>query len=131
MSKEFMLACKKMEGEYEEEYGMLEPDVGGEFIEEHVASKQWCSWKRDDITMTAFNAPNTFDLSIRGKKGRLLSLWDNDVKKMFDPKEHMICFYPYYGIRVPEGDYCIIGRGEFASLHIEPHSDYRMKIKEG
>ena len=129
MSEKFRLACEKMEGKYTEEYGNLEPDVGGEFLEEHEEVKQWCTFKKEGIVLDVFNAPGTFEITLRTEKGYndILKLWDNDVKKMFNPDERTMCFYPYYGIRVPVGDYCVIGKG---NLNIEPHSDYRMKMEK-
>lgn len=41
LSDLFEEACNAMGGEYEEEYGILEPDVGGMFLDVHEAKKQW------------------------------------------------------------------------------------------
>jgi len=103
----FRTVCSAMGGQYDEENGLLEPDVGGEFPTRHVASKEWCTFKnmagigRGQVVV--FNSPNTFSVGIRDKDGeQLIDLWDNDIKKEFDKEGQQMIFIPRYGIRVPE-----------------------------
>lgn len=108
----FEEACGSMGGEYEEEYGMLEPDVGGMFFDVHEAKKQWCTFKDmkgiDKGSLTVFNAPNTFSMKYQDENMKeLFNLWDNDIEKKFDPEEQKMCFFSRYGIRVPKCDICV------------------------
>lgn len=111
-SELFEEACVEMGGKYEEEYSMLEPDVGGEFLTEHEAKKQWCTF--NDMKglgkgeLTVFNAPNTFEVKFQDENNKeLFRFWDNDIDKKFNPEGQEMCFYSRYGIRVPKGEVCI------------------------
>ncbi len=120
----FRETCRRMDGEYTEEAGMLEPDVGGQHLEPHEEVKQWCTFERGDTHLTVFNAPDTFGIRIVDK-GEMMDIHDNDVDKKFDG--HSMCFHPRYGIRVPEGDYCI-RRGP--RLSITPHEEHAWETLE-
>lgn len=130
----FEETCNAMGGEYEEEYGLLEPDVGGEFVTEHEAKKQWCTFK--DMKgigkgeLSVFNAPNTFTVKFQDENNKeLFRFWDNDIDKRFDPERQEMCFHSKYGIRVPKGEVCIstyplrmYGKPEGVWLKLEPRS---------
>jgi len=125
----FKETCKKMGGEYEEEYGLLEPDVGGEFITEHEAMKQWCTFTKmeglGENELVVFNAPNTFSIKVQDKDmNELIDLWDNDVRKRFDAKNQTMCFEAVLGVRVPKGNFCVktfpIGEPKGIEIKIEP-----------
>lgn len=138
----FEETCNAMGGEYEEEYSMLEPDVGGEFLTEHETKKQWCTFR--DMhgvgkfiargigggELTVFNAPNTFEVKFQDENRKeLFRFWDNDIEKKFDSEEQKMCFYSRYGIRVPKCDICIQtyplrehGRPSGVWLKLEPRS---------
>lgn len=135
----FSKVCEQMGGEYDEEEGLLEPDVGGEFLEEHEARKEWCTLENAPgiERLIVFNAPNTFSITIRSTDpsvaGEFLSIWDNDIKKEFNlPRKEKrvseMCFEAELGIRAPKGTYCIKGGPSHIWMTIEPESlEHRLR----
>lgn len=128
----FEETCNAMGGEYAEEYGLMEPDVGGEFFGEHEAKKQWCEFENMKGVgrgkLTVFSAPNTFEVKSQDEDGKdLFRFWDNDIDKKFDPEGQEMRFHSRYGIRVPKCDICIQtyplrehGRPDGIWLKLEP-----------
>lgn len=129
-----------MGGKYDEEEGLLEPDVGGEYAEEHMEHKEWCTFQHAPGVeqLIVFNAPNTFSIRIISKTdpsvaGHFLEIWDNDVKKEFTPstegKAAAMCFEAELGVRVPKGTYCIKGTQKHVWMTIEPGSlEHRLRF---
>lgn len=94
----FESACKSMGHRYSSEIGLLEPDVGGDFLDSHEARKEWCSISNKQKNYTIFNAPGDaefqFDAEQDGKGIRVSPTssinFDLGVKKEFTEKN--ICF---------------------------------------
>jgi len=127
---EFQKTCKEMGGTYESEYGLLEPDVGGEFLSEHEAKKEWCIFKNmngiNGGELIVFNAPNTFSIRVEdNRNNELIELWDNDIKKTFSSKEQMMCFEPVLGVRLPKSKICV---ETFPLLKFGKPDSIRLKI---
>lgn len=110
----FMAVCEEMGGEYESEYGNLEPDVGGLFSDKHIAGKEWCKFKNmeglgKNNELVVFNSKNTFSMRLLDKSDKypveFFDIWDNDISKNFDKKNLKMVFEPRYGIRIPKGKY--------------------------
>jgi len=132
MGDTFEKTCKAMGGEYEWEEGYLEPDVGGDFAEEHIAKKEWCTFKNmagiGKGEVIVFNAPNTFSIrAIDEKQNELMELWDNDIEKHFDKKNQIMCFKPIFGVRLPKSKICVrtfpllkFGRPDSVNIDIAP-----------
>lgn len=110
----FKKVCEKMGGEYTEEYGLLESDVGVESFEEHEATKKWCTFKNMEglgsNELTVFSAPNTFSIKLGDEKSELFDIWDNDVAEEHnldkDNPPHL-CFKAFFGVHIPKGKYCV------------------------
>lgn len=128
----FKKTCEVMGGEYSEEEGYLEPDVGGEYAETHEARKQWCTLKNrptDKGDITVFNARNTFGIVVKDEGNKaILELWDNDVEKKFVPEEHKMVFKTEFGTRVPKGKY-VIWRYPPNIREGYPHGELNMGLK--
>jgi hypothetical protein len=62
----FKETCVAMGGEYSEEFGMLESDVGGEHFEDYEALKQWCDFRKLENApktgLTIFRSPGHVEL---------------------------------------------------------------------
>lgn len=119
-NSKFKFWCAAVNGKYTEEYGLLEPDVGGDFSQEHGAEKQWCDLRnKTGERLQIFRAPNTFTLRLMNEEEHgIMELWDNDVK-MNVTQDNVLCFKAT-GVRVPKGNYCIsVPRKEF-HLTISP-----------
>lgn len=130
----FMEVCEAMGGEYESEYGYVEPDVGGEFLHGRDVGKEWCTFKNmkglgENQRLIVFNSKNTFSLRCNtGVAGgeEFFDLWDNDINTSFSKEKQQMVFETKYGVRLPKGKYKIrayplreFGEPRSIKLHIE------------
>jgi len=103
----FEQTCKAMGGEYSSEYGMLEPDVGGEHFSEWEAQKMWCTFRNfrtfekfgSDTeplpTISVFRAPGVIDIQqglIRSNNGYDFPGFDIYFREKLDSKNKTMCW---------------------------------------
>jgi len=91
----FERTCKVMGGEYTSEYGLLEPDVGGDHFEEWEARKEWCTFhdeKLPDGKITVFRAPNVVSVQSELFSPIYGLELDMDVEEKYDPEQRKMCF---------------------------------------
>ncbi|MBS3748162.1 MAG: hypothetical protein KGY67_00495 [Candidatus Thermoplasmatota archaeon] len=108
----FMAVCEAMGGKYESEFGYLEPDVGGEFLEGRDVGKEWCTFEEmkglgKNQELIVFNAANTFSIRVKDENlNELFDLWDNDINKSFDKeKQEMMFESTRFSVRIPKGKF--------------------------
>jgi len=97
MKKEelFKLTCEAMGGEYEEEEGLVEPDVGFETLHEKMAFKQWCTLGHleglpDDFTI--FRTPGEVEFQSEMFKSSEKIDFRGYFEEHYEPDKKRMCF---------------------------------------
>lgn len=94
--QKFKEICIVMGGEYSEEYGMLEPDIGGDHISEYEALKQWCDFSHLENVpakgLTVFRSPRHIELQSELFTPTARPHFDEFFTEEYKPEEQTMCF---------------------------------------
>lgn len=92
----FKETCEAMGGEYTEEFGMLESDVGGDHLAEYEARKQWCDFGKLEHApkagLTIFRSPRHVELQSELFEPTARPKFDEFFNEVLNPKQQQMCF---------------------------------------